>query len=51
MQEIIDLDIDIKKSIVPKKKAIEYFQKNKEFEKVKNLSKKEMIRLIKSLKI
>ena len=35
MQEIIDLDIEIKKTLVRKKKAIEYFEKIKEKEKVK----------------
>ena len=35
MKEIIDLDVEIKKMAVPKKKAIEYFTKNKEEEKVK----------------
>lgn len=35
MKEIIDLDVEIKKVIVSKKKAIEYSKKNKEEEKVK----------------
>ena len=35
MQEIIDLDIEIKKTLVSKKKAIEYFGNLKEKEKVK----------------
>lgn len=34
MQQIIDLDVEIKKIAVSKKKAIEYFEKNKENEKV-----------------
>lgn len=34
MQQIIDLDVEIKKIAVPKKKAIEYFENNKEDEKV-----------------
>lgn len=34
MQEIIDLDIEFKKKLISKKKALEYFKKNKEMEKV-----------------
>lgn len=34
MQELIDLDINIQKMTVPRKKAIEYFEENNEVEKV-----------------
>lgn len=34
MKEIIDLDINIQKTAIPKKKAIEYFKKNGELEKI-----------------
>ncbi len=34
MKELIELDINIQKISIPRKKAIEYFAENKEFEKV-----------------
>ena len=34
MQEIIDLDVEIKKSLIPKRKAVDYFTKKGEIEKV-----------------